>query len=260
MKLSSTDLIQKNFRVKTCQESADQFTQHEDNDEERPNYISWRSGECTIVTDGIEIAFGWDASANKAKSYNDAFAFSLSLGEDTYWEIKGATLVDEDGDELSESEVNAALREVIKETDWKDHVKALLPVPDETEVEKDLVMTTNDENVSIDDMKEWTVERDDGPNLKFTGYVLGNVSSSANNASSNYSGSVGRWRELTLYKTAGGKFICEDIGHTQWQGEHDRKRAAVCTTPEEVQKFFGHGWLAKDLYAEAELDACQHID
>jgi len=69
-----------------------------------------------------------------------------------------------------------------------------------------------------------------------------------------YSGQVGRWTELTLYKTQGGKFVCHQIGRTQWQGERDRFSGKVCETLDEVREFFGHRWLAKDLYAKADIE------
>lgn len=65
---------------------------------------------------------------------------------------------------------------------------------------------------------------------------------------------------LALYKTEGGKFICERIDRTRWQGERDSHAAKVCTSDAEVFDFFGHSWLAKDLYSEAGLDAAERID
>jgi len=110
-------------------------------------------------------------------------------------------------------------------------------------------------------MKQIIVQRDGESNIKFTGECIANAESSDNNASgSSYSGSTGRWTELYLYKTAKGKFVCSSIGRTRWQGEHDRYSAAVCTTTDEVIEFFGHGWLAKELYSEAKIDSNTEIE
>ena len=110
-------------------------------------------------------------------------------------------------------------------------------------------------------MQEFQIDRDNGASLSFTGELLAKVSSSDNNASgSSYSGQTGRWQVLALYKTEGGKFICERIDRTRWQGERDSHHAKVCTSNNEVIEFFGHGWLAKDLYEEAGIVACETVD
>ncbi len=109
-------------------------------------------------------------------------------------------------------------------------------------------------------MEQFIVERDGAPDLRFTGELVCSTSSSANNASSYYSGSTGRWRTLKLWKTQSGKFVCQSVGHTQWQGEKTRYSAAVCDDDSAVMEFFGHGWLAKDLYSEAGIEAVEDLD
>lgn len=69
-----------------------------------------------------------------------------------------------------------------------------------------------------------------------------------------------RWTELELYKTQTGKFVCSEIGYTQWQGERDHYKAKACNSVEEVTQFFGHGWLAKRLYETANLDTAIDLD
>lgn len=65
---------------------------------------------------------------------------------------------------------------------------------------------------------------------------------------------------MALYRTEGGKFICERINRTQWQGEKDSHHAKVCLNHGEVIDFFGHSWLAKDLYCEAGISAAERIE
>lgn len=65
---------------------------------------------------------------------------------------------------------------------------------------------------------------------------------------------------LALYKTEGGKLICERIDRTRWQGERDSHHAKVCANNNEVIDFFGHGWLAKELHKEAGIDAAERIE
>jgi hypothetical protein len=65
-------------------------------------------------------------------------------------------------------------------------------------------------------METITLTIDNEPDLRFTGERIAFNSSSANNARSDYSGSTGRWTELALYRTIGGRYICHQIGRTQW--------------------------------------------
>ena len=109
-------------------------------------------------------------------------------------------------------------------------------------------------------MEEIVIPRDNEKDLRFTGELVAEVQSSANNASTRYSGSTGRWTVLKLYKTKAGKFVCQSIGRTQWDKETDRYSGAACTTHDEVTAFFGHGWLAKELYGEAGIDDAETIE
>ena len=105
---------------------------------------------------------------------------------------------------------------------------------------------------------EWTVENSEGRDVRFTGERLGSAASTANNASSYYSGQTGRWVELALYRTQAGRYVCEKVERTQSQG--DQASALVCDTVEEVMAFFGHDWVAKGLYDEAGIDTTQVIE
>ncbi len=103
------------------------------------------------------------------------------------------------------------------------------------------------------------LQRDGAPPLRFKGELLAETSSSPDRGRGDWSGATGRWTELRLYRTQGGKYVCQRIGRAQWQGERDTHEAVVCETENEVMEFFGWGWLAKDLYAKAELDAAEEV-
>ena len=92
------------------------------------------------------------------------------------------------------------------------------------------------------EINEYTVERDDAPNLRFCGQILADATSrkSYNDG--------GRWQELTLYKTAGGKYVCCKVDVTRWIGERTRYKAVVCEGISDVIEFFGMSSLAKELY------------
>ena len=110
-------------------------------------------------------------------------------------------------------------------------------------------------------MQEFQIDRDNGASLSFTGELLAKVSSSDNNASgSSYSGQTGRWQVLALYKTEASKYICQRIDRTRWQGERDSRHTKVCTNNNEVIEFFGHNWLAKDLYDKAGIKDIEEVE
>jgi len=104
------------------------------------------------------------------------------------------------------------------------------------------------------------VQQDNGRDLVFEGELVAEASSSPNNACSNYSRETGRWCELALYRTAGGRYVCSQVGRTQWQGEHDRHEAAVVDDADGVIEFFGAGWLAKQLYEEASIECIECVE
>lgn len=160
------------------------------------------------------------------------------------------SLIDEDADEITGWQRDDILKEMLDGAEWEYCVKQLLPTADD-DIEN---LDTDEDTDMTDEMELHTISRDSAPDLVFTGVKVASARSSANNAAgSSYSGQTGRWCELELYKTRGGKFVCVEIGRTQWQGERDRYNAEVCEDNAGVIKFFGHGWLAKDLYCKAGI-------
>lgn len=192
----------------------------------------------TLTAPGIEVTYQniYEHVVGKPSTA----AISDDVPDD--WQIeKLPTVLDEDGDEIDSDDL---LDLILEHSNINQF---------------DLPVLGSDEYLTIDndegsDMDEHIVERDNDSDIKFRGELIASESSSNNNASSYYSGSPGRWTTLALYRTAGGRYVCEQVGHTQWQGEHDRRSGAVCETVDEVIEFFGHGWLAKQLYAEAGIE------
>lgn len=103
-------------------------------------------------------------------------------------------------------------------------------------------------------MKEITIEVSDQPNFKFEGCLIACEGSTGDRSSMYYSGHTGRWDEYYLYKTKSNKYICQHTERTDWAKERDKTRAIYCTSIEKVIQFFGHGWLAKELYYTAGID------
>lgn len=107
--------------------------------------------------------------------------------------------------------------------------------------------------------QQFRIPRDGEPDIKFSGELIVGVSTSPDTARSDYSGSTGRWTELNLYKTRGGKWICARIEHTQWQGERDSHEAAVCSTEKEVAEWFGNDRLSKELL-DGVIDSAEEVE
>lgn len=179
------------------------------------------------------------------KEYEPETLLVTDEGVDT-WVIEGVLVVDEDGEVLSVYDLADYLNSDFQTLDF-----SLLEIEQTTDID-----------VKEDsDMETFVLRIDNEPNIRFTGELLAKSSSSDNNAAgSSYSGSTGRWTELALYKTKGGKYICHQIGYTRWQGEHDIYSGEVCETLDEVKEFFGHRWLAKELYESAGIDDVVDVD
>jgi len=108
--------------------------------------------------------------------------------------------------------------------------------------------------METNELYEWVIKRDDEPDLKFEGYLVASATSKTNTRQ------IGRWTELRLYQTAKGKYVCEELGMTQWEGEQTRRRVVVVELVEDVIDFFGYGWLAKDLLVRADMLIPEEIE
>lgn len=196
-----------------------------------------------------EIEITYQEVASWEENHPEDYESTTDHGGDVLT-ITGVTVLDEDGDPLSRYEISALFEEhadgAFTDVDWDQ----LIPEKKYQSADEGTAMT----DATI------TLKRDNALDLRFTGELIAEASSSANNASGSYSGTTGRWTTLRLYVTAGGRYVCQSIGHTIWQGEHDRYSAAVCDSAAEVIEFFGTGWLAKELYAEAGFDAVETVE
>ena len=110
-----------------------------------------------------------------------------------------------------------------------------------------------------DQATTYTLERDGLPPLRFDGVLLAESGTSPDRARRDWSGATGRWSELRLYRTRAGKYVCEVVSRTQWQGERDAHRVETCDTPEEVTEVFGWDLAARELYEEAGFDIVETL-
>jgi hypothetical protein len=103
-------------------------------------------------------------------------------------------------------------------------------------------------------MKTFTLINDGDRDVRFTGELLGKVTSERPEGSD-------RWTELALYRTKEGFYVTEEIGRTRWQGEYDKHTVYTCDdTIETVFEVLGGGWLAKSLYKKLGIDYVREIE
>lgn len=215
-------------------------------------YTSFVAGEATAKHGELEIKFWWVANGGN-QTYSDAFDFTIEIDRDGTPDFETNFFITDDdfGFSIEGWPFGDILREKLVGGEWEQLVQDLLPTADIKDIDVD----------EDSDMETFTLEIDNAPSVRFTGELVASAASSDNQAmGSSYSGQTGRWTELALYKTKGGKFVCHQVGRTRWQGERDRFSGKVCETLAEVQEFFGHRWLAKELYAEAGIDDAVEVE
>lgn len=193
----------------------------------------------------LTLSFDWHADTNTT-NYNDSYDYDITFGEEPNEEINFC-FVDEDGDV-----VDVNLDEIDSECldSWTCQIKHDLPKAEEFEELEDTEMS----EITGEEAKERIIKRDNAPDLKFKGVLI------ASNSSRTYTNDHGRWFEIALYKTVGGKFVCQRKEYTQWQGENNRYFASVCDSVDCVKNFFGQGRYSKKLYKEAGIDNIEIVD
>ena len=88
--------------------------------------------------------------------------------------------------------------------------------------------------------QEYTVTRDGDRDLEFAGVELG-AGSFGTGGTSGFARDWTRGTNVTIYRTAGGRYVVGVKQWSAWEGEGDVHRAAVCETPADVL-----AWLIED--------------
>lgn len=107
-------------------------------------------------------------------------------------------------------------------------------------------------------METIIVKRDNERDIKFIGKKIASVASYENDP-----GSIGHWNKLFLYRTKGGKYICEKFDCTVWGEEKIRREGCICGAINQIDQiieFFGTGYLAKELYETAGIDTAIEVE
>ncbi|MDA0790259.1 MAG: hypothetical protein O2780_12480 [Proteobacteria bacterium] len=220
--------------------------------------------ESPDVSQSVTVVHGASVVESKrgdiTLKYVQSFEFTLNNEDslvwhdecdvDSVWFIYGFMLIDSDGDQVSAAELYSAIYDAEKAPEFTDFLTDI-----------DGINETIDIDIDEDiDMKTITLTIDNAPNIRFTGEKVAHASTHPDQAmGSSWSGETGRWTVLDLYRTTSGKYVCHQIGRTQWQGEQDRYSGKVCDTEAEIIEFFGHRWLAKELYESAGFEDVQEV-
>lgn len=83
-------------------------------------------------------------------------------------------------------------------------------------------------------LTKYVIRRDGLPPISFQGQEIG----SATNGGSE---SRGRWLEVDIYKTKGGRYIASWTHRTCWQGEHDTRKAKSHLTAADLIEWLKNG-------------------
>lgn len=95
--------------------------------------------------------------------------------------------------------------------------------------------------------------RDNDADIVFNGSLLASIDNKEQ------AEITGRWIELSLYRTDGGKLVCERARRTLNVGERDKYESAICSSVVEVTAFLGFGRMSKNLFTKAGLDVTVFI-
>lgn len=203
------------------------------------------------TTREIPHAYGWacieSRSGDMVIRYTEGFNFDEwqpetlttgTEGQDEVWNIEGFRVVDEDGDELTVTEIEDFLPHEFTRVDY-----GVLQI--EQTIDVDIVAGLEDQAITLTVCNK--------PDIRFNGVLVGSVASSGDaGMREHFSGYTGRWSELALYKTAGGLLVAHRANRSLWQGDQDHYDGQVCSDIEDVYDFFGDGDLAKRIYEYIE--------
>lgn len=193
----------------------------------------WGCSSKTSTHDDVKIIY------KEGFNYNEFDADSLSTGtegQDEVWSIEGVLVLNEDWEEMGAHELADYLNADFSSIDYR-----VLDIDQVVEID-------TEGGIGAETIK---LDIDNEPSVRFPGEVIAKTASSEK---------TGRWTELFLYKTVGGKFICHQVSRTLWTGEREKFRGKVCSTLDEVREYFGYRWLAKELYDEAKIDYSINVE
>jgi len=209
------------------------------------------------------LVFGWgavvstidDIFINYKESWQytqqDQYSFDHGCSDSDDGYTANFILVDEEGDSVN---LNQYICDQLdsKNTgfDTVDYDSITGEIVQTEEIAEDQQIT----EINGEKVEEHIALNDNERNYKFIGVQI------AKACSRDPYNDKGRWTNIEVYKTVGGKYIVCVIGVTCWQGEKDRHQATVCDNFEEIKDLLGDGWLAEEIYEKLGIDNALYVD
>lgn len=222
-------------------------------DTEENNTVAWNSwlaGTCKLIAvdfPGFSYEIDWVASGGD-QTLTSAYEFDIEVNEqgENLLDTGDIEIVNDDGDPVTPEEaVRLVGNDIELKVCWESEVRKHLPKKgvEDTDIDED------------SDMETITLDRDQAPDVRFTGEKVAHVSSFRQSGPGSQ-----RWTELNLYKTKSGKWVCQEVGMSLWVGEETRYSVHIAETDKELVDSLGAGSLAKDLYYSAGIECVEDID
>lgn len=205
--------------------------------------------EAELISGFVEITTTCDIYPQIVFTYTEGYSYIKNApwtfehgtdGQSIIWDIKGLTVIGDDGEIMSPNEIAAYLPSYFScpfYGEIREGIIDLMLINSISDTFKDKVFLPCEYNPTIVAYCE----------------LIGFACTSMNSGSSSYSGRPGECTEFKLYAWDRG-FIAHRAELSIWQGSRDRYYTRICSDISEVVDFFGDGVLAIELYDDAGLD------
>ena len=207
---------------------------------EDPLLISHVWGVSSITSRFEDISIVYSETFEYDEFEPDSFVTSIE-GVDEVWVVSGVLVVDDSGEPLDQDQLAEILPSVFSEINY-----------DGLNIDKVVRIDSNSAPDST--WQEISLRASYAPDVCFNGILLGSaVSTDEQGVSGIHSDSLARWTEIHLYKTAGGKFVCQRSELARQSPYSDFYTVRVCDTVDDVKNFIGQSDLAESLLKSAGI-------
>ena len=189
----------------------------------------------------LTLSFPFEAINLHPESFKDSFSYYINIADSCTYEAN-FMLADDDGTVekfyIEDIESHAKYFE-----DFREAAKQILPkAPSHSALTNEFAHRG---------YQTYIVNSDNTEDLKFNGKLIGYCSSYE------VSDKVS-WKEMTIFKTVGNKYICDNQKVLKEKRQYSDVK--VCDTLEEVKNFFGFCATAKKLYEDAGISYIEFVE
>lgn len=211
------------------------------------------SGTLGIGTEcGISVDVMWSAIGGR-ESYSDAFDMTICpLGHCLTEDLRGAVIVDQNGEPLGDTEASHVIEAKLVELDWLTHIEKVLPAPSTTFVDG------NGDEIDhpATPKKGFSVFRRARlaePPLQFCGKLLATVESSTDPYAYEFSGNRNSWEVMELFKLESNAYVWVKHIWSKWSNIKDHVTTDVVESEAELFNLYPDDWLANSLLKTAKI-------